>query len=94
MTPFGFDSGEFLIGLSLEKQMVAMVEGPGGSSSTGFSDPYTSTSENLTMLRPRLVASSTIRGLTSLMVTITLRHGGAEFRMLVTLSSSYATINL
>ena len=35
MTPLGFDSGEFLMGLSLEKQMVAMVEGRGGSSSTG-----------------------------------------------------------
>ena len=88
MTPFGLDSGEFLIGLSLEKQMLAMVAGPGGSSLTGFSEPYSSTSENLTMLRPRLVASYTLLGLTSLMVTITLRQGGAEFRMLVTLSSS------
>ena len=94
MTPLGFDSGEFLMGLSLEKQMVAMVDGRGGSSSTGWHAPYFSTSWNLTILRPREVASSTILGFTSLMVTITLRHGGAEVRMLVTFSSSNAMINL
>ena len=96
MTPFGLESGEFLMatGLTLEKQMVAMVAGPGGSSSTVFWAPYASTSWNLTILMPREVASSTILGFTSLMVTMTLRQGGAELRMLVTLSSSWAMISL
>ena len=94
ITPFGEDSGQFLMGLSLEKQMVAIVLGDGGSSSTGFAAPYFSISENLTILRPSEVASSTILGLTSLMVTMTLRQGGAELRMLVRLSSSLAMTSL
>merc|ERR1719422_264612 len=94
ITPFGEDSGQFLIGLSLEKQMVAIVLGDGGSSSTRLAAPYFSISENLTILRPSEVASSTILGLTSLMVTMTLRQGGAELRMLVRLSSSLAITSL
>ena len=47
ITPLGLDSGEFLMGLSLEKQMVAIVLAEGGSSSTGLSAPYCSTSANL-----------------------------------------------
>ena len=94
MTPLGLDSGEFLMGLSLEKQMVAIVLGDGGSSSTRLDAPYFSISENLTIFRPSEVASSTILGFTSLIVTITLRQGGAELRMFVTLSSSLAITNL
>ena len=58
ITPLGRPIGVFLKGASLEKQMVAIVSGEGGTGSLWLSEPNFSTSENLTIFNPRESASS------------------------------------